>query len=1297
MTADLCRNGAVTYSFDETLPIHSSFTLIDPSVYQNSNPGKVWSFNYNASTPWMMGTAAQIDSRNNYTATGQHLDVMTWSQDAAGNPYISQTDTYLDMGTANQRHSYTTTTLDSHGYGNVISSQVYDYAAPGYNSPLLRTTTTTYLNDAVGSYPYTGSQYAAAYIRNRVYTQTVTPAGGQPITLASNTYDYYSAQYPYGFVGDAPNLQQHDANMGTSVGLRGNVTRAVTPSGTTTSGYDIEGNVVYSTDPRGNPTSVAVDNYGNVPQTVTPSGNGDLSTSFSFNTFLGPTSVSQPSNGTSAGAHYDTHGRVSSTWSPDGAGTNYYYCPDSCSPGFSLPATRNGQNNSRIAVTNTRWSRDQYDGLGRVIRTDRGDTNGNVISNVDTNYDSCACSPTGKMVSTSQPYAPGASVYWTTYAYDGLGRTIQVTAADNASHTSYAYYGSTSAVTDPAGNWKALTTDVDSNLVSVIEPDPAYSTAVPTSAQSCAAAPTGMLGTCYTYDTFKNLTRVDMYRSGYDQVRTFTYQLGTKWLQSATNPENGTVTYTRDAMGHVITRSAPGVGGLPQVTTYSYDGYNRLAQVTRSQPTYSGQGADPCQGENYYYDQSIDPTFSSGASWGKLTAVVFSNGSGGVCPGPGPDGSTWGGIVYEYQYASSGRATGKRMVVTRGVTNSGAYQANLDAYWTYDNEGRVLTVQYPVVTDPNTGNPTGTAYDYTYDTMGRPSTMVNDPNDPDPTQRGAFGVQYNASDQMTAISYGVFGYCNPQVNESRSYNVMNQVTSLSANWGTNPYGYTCVGQSFSEQYVYTAGQNNGQISSAVEGTGETVGYQYDKLKRLIAANSTAGWAQQYTYDGFGNMTFKTGSFNMQADPATNHLIGSLYDANGNMLGGYNWSYDAENRLVNVGGEQYMYDPSNKRIYKQNGAWGTGETYFFYGVDGKVMGEYTVGGLNWDWVNNVGVITLNRTTESAYFGGKKVLPGVARDRLGSVRAGNSGANRPYGENYGTQNADGFATYYQDASTGLNYADQRYYNATFGRFMTADPYQADDDGSDRPEEPGSWNRYAYVLNDAITFYDPEGLFAQCPPGTHTGSNGTTCVGRAQPVGPIGDPPTPPGKAGGGVGGGGSRGTGGRPTDVGLTTQSENILSTRLANFGSSNCNKVFGKAISGYNAGGLQNAIGSTGFYNANSLPDSSYTQNQVSGNGDSTTLGNTLGYGVAAQTIWGSQGNAVILGANYFSNTNQTYQGNVLLHEVLHAYLHTGDDGVFSIFAKYGLQQLTPGSEDISAWLSTDCNYTPTSETWWSGK
>ena len=40
--------------------------------------------------------------------------------------------------------------------------------------------------------------------------------------------------------------------------------------------------------------------------------------------------------------------------------------------------------------------------------------------------------------------------------------------------------------------------------------------------------------------------------------------------------------------------------------------------------------------------------------------------------------------------------------------------------------------------------------------------------------------------------------------------------------------------------------------------------------------------------------------------------------------------------------------------------------------------------------------------------------------------------------------------------MNYADQRYYGVGEGRFMTPDPYRA----SAGAEDPGSWNRYAYV---------------------------------------------------------------------------------------------------------------------------------------------------------------------------------------------------------------------------------------------
>ncbi|MBS1859877.1 MAG: hypothetical protein JST11_31190, partial [Acidobacteria bacterium] len=87
----------------------------------------------------------------------------------------------------------------------------------------------------------------------------------------------------------------------------------------------------------------------------------------------------------------------------------------------------------------------------------------------------------------------------------------------------------------------------------------------------------------------------------------------------------------------------------------------------------------------------------------------------------------------------------------------------------------------------------------------------------------------------------------------------------------------------------------------------------------------------------------------------------------------------------------------------------------------------------------------------------------------------------GEERGTsaEGREKFGTYTRDSS-GLDYADQRYYGVGTGRFGTPDPYKA----SAGVEDPSSWNRYSYVTNDPITFGDPEGLdktdFVSCSAG-------------------------------------------------------------------------------------------------------------------------------------------------------------------------------------------------------------------------
>jgi RHS repeat-associated protein len=63
---------------------------------------------------------------------------------------------------------------------------------------------------------------------------------------------------------------------------------------------------------------------------------------------------------------------------------------------------------------------------------------------------------------------------------------------------------------------------------------------------------------------------------------------------------------------------------------------------------------------------------------------------------------------------------------------------------------------------------------------------------------------------------------------------------------------------------------------------------------------------------------------------------------------------------------------------------------------------------------------------------------------------------------------FTGHERDNSVGLDYMMARSCRMPLGRFLEPDPY----DGSMRPEQPQSWNRYAYVSNNPLNAGDPDG---------------------------------------------------------------------------------------------------------------------------------------------------------------------------------------------------------------------------------
>ncbi len=560
----------------------------------------------------------------------------------------------------------------------------------------------------------------------------------------------------------------------------------------------------------------------------------------------------------------------------------------------------------------------------------------------------------------------------------------------NSGTTTYVYQGNMVTVTDPAGKWKKYTSDALGNLVQVTEPDPGGGS---------------NHETYYSYNLRGQLTGVSMARGGTTQTRTFNYDLTTGRLSSAVNPENGTTSYAYNTNGTVASKT----DAKNQQVQYTYDGFQRTTQIRRY--PVSGGNEDACQRVNFTYDQGTH-------GWGRLYQASW---GGASCIG--------GAWTHTYEYTASGLPTSKT-------------QNGLTANYTYDNEGKMVSVEYPS---------NGPTFSYTYDAMGRPVTLTDDQTTP---VEWVKDVLYNQAGQVTEMKYTQNTQGSSYSTETRQYNILQQMTRIT------------VAGVLDQEYRFSDTANNGRITQKKDWvSGEEVTYAYDSLNRLISAETTGTeWGQSFSYDGFGNLLAQTvtkGSaptLNVNVDPATNRITtgGYSYDSNGNLtaMPSLALSYDVENRVAQTVGsttKRYVYDPGNLRVWKE------GHVYF-YGIEGNLLATYGDGD-NYDY--------------NVYFGSKQIwqerAEGLAAHSVNSDRLDSNVKHFPYGEESTTtsQNRTKFATYYRDSSTALDYARNRYYARTIGRFTSVDPLG----GS--LANPQSLNRYSYAGDDPVNNSDPTGL--------------------------------------------------------------------------------------------------------------------------------------------------------------------------------------------------------------------------------
>jgi YD repeat-containing protein len=276
-----------------------------------------------------------------------------------------------------------------------------------------------------------------------------------------------------------------------------------------------------------------------------------------------------------------------------------------------------------------------------------------------------------------------------------------------------------------------------------------------------------------------------MPRGSNTQTRTFNYITGSSVgpnLLSATNPENGTVTYTYNSDNTLATKKDANGNQF----AYSYDSYKRLTKITVGGNTL----------RTFMYDSNtLDSTYSGSYTSGRLVAVQNT--------GFTPIGYNGGSTIPQniqftemYAYTKAGLMNGKRLQVNTTFLNQQATARNLDTAYTYDSEAKVTSITYPTTYSYSGSQWTTTAgptYTYSFDAMDRPTGLKDQNNN-----TAVSNVSYNAANQYLDLLY--FG-----ISEGRTYNSMNQMTNLT------------VGSGLNITYTFPSSTNNGKISSQTDG------------------------------------------------------------------------------------------------------------------------------------------------------------------------------------------------------------------------------------------------------------------------------------------------------------------------------------------------------------------------------------------------------------------------------------------------------------------------------------------------
>jgi RHS repeat-associated protein len=999
---------------------------------------------------------------------------------------ILRTTTTLPTPGSNSVSSKTEMTYADANTPNLASIKEWKFyagASPTFPTTPDRETDITYLAT---------SPYTAKNIRNRPLSIIVKNSAGTQVALTNLTYDG-------GTLTSVTGVTHHDdAGFGTGNTTRGNVTQIKrctvlsSCSGylATTLTYDTTGQARSVQDPALHTFTLSyadsffTDNGVTPPAAFTPTAptnayltqatlpaSGTINLGYYFNT--GKRTLVRDQNGNDSYNHFqDPLDRLTLTLGPLLSGSRPWTLTSYATTETQADAyTGIADTSPSSGCTSCRHDQLILDNSGRATtQTLVSDPEG--ATTVTTNYDA-----TSRVLSNTHPFRGiGDPTYGLeTPAYDGLDRVIKITHPDNTS--SQLFYGAAVTGTglggvssqlcssttvglgypvlgmDEAGKKRQTWTDGFGRTIEVEEPDSNGNLT---------------LVTCHLYDAIGNLTCT--VQKGTDTTAfTSCASAPAAWRPrsnvydalsrstSATVPETGNTTSSHTTNFYYTTSTGGLCSGDPRAIcritdpraitkTYAFDVLNRLASLTYSDTTPS---------VTYSYDQTT------------YNGLAITNGKGretGMSDGSGT--TAW-------SYDAAGRVITEKRTIA-GITKTISYSYNLD--------GSPATITYP----------SGKQVAYTVSNAQRATSAKDVASGTQYAITASYAAPGTLQGVITGKITGGFG----GVTESRSYNNRLEYTGTQAT--------SSAGTALNLSYNYNLpGGNNGSPASVTNNidNGRTESLQYDPLNRIVAGASqaTSGvdcWGQSYgpqtnpvgnppqpPDDAWSNLTqinlTQCSGNQLSASVNTSNQINTsssyAYDAAGNMTqdgSGFTYSFDAENRIASAAGVSYSYDGNGLRVKKSNG------TLYWRSIFGDSIAESDLSG--------------NITSEYVFFAGRRIARMDSggnvfyyfADPLGTTRTITQSNGTvcydadftPYGQemvhtNTCPQNYK-YTGYERDPETGLDYAMFRYYSPRLGRFMSVDPLPGD------VQDPQSFNRYAYVLNNPVGFIDPLGLCSTDP---------------------------------------------------------------------------------------------------------------------------------------------------------------------------------------------------------------------------